>query len=37
MIVSIPMAGRLSSLNVATAGAMALYEITRQRLAAKPK
>ncbi len=36
MIVSIPMAGRLSSLNVSTAGAMALYEITRQRMAATP-
>ena len=36
MIVSIPMAGRLSSLNVATAGALALYEVSRQRLAAAP-
>jgi 23S rRNA (guanosine2251-2'-O)-methyltransferase len=32
MIVSIPMAGRLSSLNVSTAGALALYEVRRQRL-----
>lgn len=32
MIVSIPMAGRLSSLNVSTAGALALYEVSRQRL-----
>lgn len=31
MIVSIPMAGRLSSLNVSTAGALALYEINRRR------
>jgi tRNA G18 (ribose-2'-O)-methylase SpoU len=31
MIVSIPMLGRLSSLNVATAAALATYEIARLR------
>jgi len=31
MIVSIPMLGRLSSLNVSAAAALATYEITRQR------
>jgi 23S rRNA (guanosine2251-2'-O)-methyltransferase len=31
LIVSIPMLGRLSSLNVSNAGALALYEIARQR------
>ncbi len=30
-LVSIPMAGRLASLNVATAGALACYEIVRRR------
>jgi 23S rRNA (guanosine2251-2'-O)-methyltransferase len=30
-VVSIPMQGRLDSLNVAVAGALALYEVTRQR------
>lgn len=31
MIVSIPMLGRLSSLNVSAAAALAVYEVTRQR------
>lgn len=31
MIVSIPMKGRLSSLNVSAAAALAVYEVTRQR------
>ena len=31
MIVSIPMLGRLSSLNVSAAAALATYEIARQR------
>ncbi|MEZ5215692.1 MAG: 23S rRNA (guanosine(2251)-2'-O)-methyltransferase RlmB [Ilumatobacteraceae bacterium] len=35
MIVSIPMRGRLSSLNVSAAAALACYEVTRQRLAAR--
>jgi 23S rRNA (guanosine2251-2'-O)-methyltransferase len=34
-IVSIPMSGRISSLNVSTAAAIALYEVTRSRLAAR--
>jgi 23S rRNA (guanosine2251-2'-O)-methyltransferase len=33
MIVSIPMRGRLSSLNVSAAAALATYEVTRHRLA----
>jgi 23S rRNA (guanosine2251-2'-O)-methyltransferase len=37
MIVSIPMLGRLSSLNVSTAGALAMYEIRRQRVASAKK
>ena len=32
MIVSIPMLGRLSSLNVSVAGALALYEVARRRV-----
>ncbi len=32
MIVSIPMLGRLSSLNVSTAAALATYEIARHRV-----
>jgi 23S rRNA (guanosine2251-2'-O)-methyltransferase len=32
MLVKIPMAGQVASLNVAAAGAMVLYEVTRQRL-----
>ena len=36
MIVSIPMSGRLSSLNVSAAAALATYEISRHRMAAKP-
>ncbi len=35
MIVSIPMLGRLSSLNVSVSGALASYEVTRHRLAAR--
>ena len=35
MIVSIPMLGRLSSLNVSAAAALACYEITRARTAAR--
>ena len=31
MIVSIPMLGRLSSLNVSVAGALAVYEVARRR------
>lgn len=31
MVVSIPMLGRLSSLNVSVAGALAVYEVARQR------
>lgn len=34
-LVSIPMAGKISSLNVAVAGALCLYELLRQRTAAK--
>lgn len=34
MIVSIPMRGRLSSLNVSVSGALACYEVTRQRFLA---
>jgi 23S rRNA (guanosine2251-2'-O)-methyltransferase len=30
-IVGIPMAGRISSLNVSTAAAISLYEVSRQR------
>jgi 23S rRNA (guanosine2251-2'-O)-methyltransferase len=33
-LVSIPMAGQVSSLNVATAAAVVLYETVRRRLAA---
>lgn len=36
MIVSIPMLGRLSSLNVSAAAALATYEISRQRTVAAP-
>ncbi len=36
MIVSIPMLGRLSSLNVSAAAALATYEISRQRTADAP-
>ena len=36
MIVSIPMLGRLSSLNVSAAAALATYEISRQRTAESP-
>ena len=32
MVVSIPMRGRLSSLNVTAAAALACYEVTRARL-----
>ncbi len=32
MIVSIPMLGRLSSLNVSTAAALACYEVARHRM-----
>jgi 23S rRNA (guanosine2251-2'-O)-methyltransferase len=32
MIVSIPMRGRLSSLNVSVSAALACYEVTRQRM-----
>jgi 23S rRNA (guanosine2251-2'-O)-methyltransferase len=32
LIVSIPMLGHLSSLNVSAAGALACYEVARQRL-----
>jgi 23S rRNA (guanosine2251-2'-O)-methyltransferase len=32
MIVSIPMKGRLSSLNVSAAAALAVYEVTRHRV-----
>lgn len=35
LIVSIPMRGRLSSLNVSAAAALATYEVTRQRLAGR--
>jgi 23S rRNA (guanosine2251-2'-O)-methyltransferase len=31
MVVSIPMLGRLSSLNVSVAGALAVYEVARRR------
>ena len=34
-LVSIPMAGKIASLNVAVAGALCLYELVRQRTAAK--
>ena len=37
LIVSIPMLGRLSSLNVSTAAALACYEVSRHRLARTPK
>jgi 23S rRNA (guanosine2251-2'-O)-methyltransferase len=36
LVLSIPMQGRLSSLNVAAAGALACYEIARQRSGADP-
>lgn len=36
MIVSIPMLGRLSSLNVSAAAALATYEVTRARRARRP-
>ena len=36
LIVSIPMTGRLSSLNVSAAAALATYEVTRHRVAALP-
>ena len=36
LIVSIPMTGRLSSLNVSAAAALATYEVTRHRVAAQP-
>ena len=32
LLVSFPMAGRVASLNAATAGALLLFEIVRQRL-----
>ena len=34
-VVSIPLLGELASLNVSAAGALACYEVTRRRLAAK--
>ena len=34
LMAAIPQRGRLDSLNAATAGAMALYEVMRQRLTA---
>lgn len=34
-VASIPLLGELASLNVSAAGALAVYEVTRQRLAAK--
>ena len=36
LVVSIPMRGRIGSLNVSNAGALALYEVTRARAAASP-
>jgi 23S rRNA (guanosine2251-2'-O)-methyltransferase len=35
VVVRVPLAGRLASLNVAAAGALALFEVSRQRLAQK--
>jgi 23S rRNA (guanosine2251-2'-O)-methyltransferase len=36
-LVSIPLRGRLNSLNVSVAGALACYEVTRRREAARPE
>ena len=36
VVVRVPLAGRLASLNVAAAGALALFEVSRRRLAEKP-
>ena len=35
VVVRVPLAGRLASLNVAAAGALALFEVSRQRVAPK--
>jgi 23S rRNA (guanosine2251-2'-O)-methyltransferase len=35
-LVSIPLRGRLNSLNVSVAGALACYEVTRRREASRP-
>ena len=35
VVVRVPLAGRLASLNVAAAGALALFEVSRQRGATK--
>ena len=37
VVVRVPLAGRLASLNVAAAGALALFEVSRRRLAEKPQ